>query len=374
MGWLVLVSGPQFVGSCISVLSRVIFVMASEPLRWDYLYRYAILLFMVAPLLSVLTVEMHHLPSLLPGSKQKDYLKQTSIPLLTTDPNNFLTFDSKFKATLKTHDERAFMLYCKSGEGSFSYSEAEAGLTLEINAEGEEGDEGEEGMASPSSATARMKTPQAERELYHAFNRLFLYLTWATEDSCPHVNTELYRLFSVDSLDEPNNGPGAAQYIRIEMGSADRISQFTTRFDLFKLKQGDDSAKNFGKMLQQKASRLTTKIQPIDLMMIFLIGISSQAQLQTHILLNHEKFSGEDDAAFEGMIKFCGEFEKSTDFLQDQGSTLTANATDVKGVTERVCEYCGKVGHLFDSCHSLAHPSQYPIYLKGEGKEDKVKA
>ena len=140
MGRILLVPGPQFVGSCISVLSRVIFVMASEPLRWDYLYRYAILLFMVAPLLSVLTVEMHHLPSLLPGSKQKDYLKQASIPLLTTDPNNFLTFDSKLKATLKPHDERAFMLYCKSGEGSFSYSEAEAGLPLAINAEGEEGE------------------------------------------------------------------------------------------------------------------------------------------------------------------------------------------------------------------------------------------
>jgi hypothetical protein len=224
---------------------------------------------------------MHHLPSLLPGSKQKDYLKQTSIPLLTTDPNNFLTFDSKFKATLKTHDERAFMLYCKSGEGSFSFSIAEAELTLEDNDEGEEGEE-EGKMASPSSAAARAKTPIAERGLYHAFNRLFLYLTWATEDSCPHVNTELYRLFSVDSLDEPNNGPGAAQYIRVEMGSADRISQFTTRFDLFKLKQGDDSAKNFGKILQQKASRLTTQIQPIDLMMIFLIGISSQAQSDSY--------------------------------------------------------------------------------------------
>jgi hypothetical protein len=90
--------------------------------------------------------------------------------------------------------------------------------------------------------------------------------------------------------------------------------------------------------------------------------------------LNHEKFAGEDDAAFEGMIKFCGEFEKSTDFLQDQGSTMSANATDLKGVVEQLCEYCGKPGHFFDKCHSLAHPSQYPIYLKGEGKEDKVKA
>ena len=120
---------------------------------------------MVAPPLSALTVEMHHLPSLLPGSKQKEYLKQSSIPLLTTDPNNFVTFDSKFKATLKTHDEPAFMLYCKSADGSFSYSSAEAELTLEIDIEGEEG-EGEEGeMASPSSATARMKTPSAKREL-----------------------------------------------------------------------------------------------------------------------------------------------------------------------------------------------------------------
>ena len=101
---------------CVSVLLRVIFVMApSEPLRWDYVYRYAILLFMVAPLLSAHTVEMHHLPSSLPGSKEKDYLKQASIPLLTNDPNNFLTFDAKLKAILKTRDERAIMLYCKSG-------------------------------------------------------------------------------------------------------------------------------------------------------------------------------------------------------------------------------------------------------------------
>ena len=114
---------------------------------------------------------------------------------------------------LKTHDERAFLLYCKSGEGGFSYSEAEAEITLEMNDEGEEEQEDQEDeMASPPKATARMKA--SDREMYHAFNRLFLYLTWATEDSCPQVNTELYRQFSVDSLDQPNNGPGIPEKIR----------------------------------------------------------------------------------------------------------------------------------------------------------------
>ena len=64
------------------------------PFPYYCVYRFYILLFMVAPPLPAPAVDNCFSMSLALLGTQKEFLKQASVPALTSEPNNFIQFNS----------------------------------------------------------------------------------------------------------------------------------------------------------------------------------------------------------------------------------------------------------------------------------------